>query len=193
MTVDGQRSGGERGVMAFVFRRLAACGVFVLVTPSVSVAQASGTTWAQRAWLSTGLGAGTWPHGSLAGIAEAWYSIGPIAAGARIAGAGQIDFDNAGEQRSDHAFLLGMRNAWKRGFIVGGVGVARAESSSDLCVPGPCAPFSPFNTTETAYAAEAHVNNAFVGVGATMFGVFGARSVRYNAFALTLDLGWFGR
>jgi hypothetical protein len=31
-----------------------------------------------------------------------------------------------------------------------------------------------------------------LGVGATMFGAFGPASVGYNAFALTVDLGWFG-
>jgi hypothetical protein len=62
-----------------------------------------------------------------------------------------------------------------------------------MCVPGPCARFSPFNTTEATYAVEAHTNLVFAGIGASMFGALGARSVRYNAFALTLDVGWFGR
>jgi hypothetical protein len=43
-----------------------------------------------------------------------------------------------------------------------------------------------------AYALEAHANVPVIGVGATMFGVLGPASVHYNAFALTLDLGWFG-
>jgi hypothetical protein len=44
-----------------------------------------------------------------------------------------------------------------------------------------------------AYAVEAHANLVFVGAGVTMFGALGPRSVSYNAFALTLDVGWFGR
>ncbi len=44
-----------------------------------------------------------------------------------------------------------------------------------------------------AYAFEAHANpEAFFGVGATMFGALGPASTRYNAFAVTLDVGWFG-
>jgi len=44
-----------------------------------------------------------------------------------------------------------------------------------------------------AYSFEAHANpRTFFGIGVTMFGVLGPASVHYNAFALTLDLGWFG-
>lgn len=178
--------------MARLFLRVAACGFLCVVAPGVLVAQASDTAWPQRAWFSTGLGAGTWPRGSLAGIAEAWYSAGPVVAGARIAGAGQINFDGAGEQRSDQALLVGLRTPRKRGFLLGAVGVAKASSSSDLCVPNPCALVSPFHTTQAAYTVEAHANIVFVGVGATMFGVFGPAYARYNGLALTLDLGWFG-
>ena len=44
-----------------------------------------------------------------------------------------------------------------------------------------------------AYAVEAHANLVFVGAEATMFGARGPRSVRCDAFALTLDVGWFER
>jgi hypothetical protein len=44
-----------------------------------------------------------------------------------------------------------------------------------------------------AYAVEGHANLVFVGAEAIMFGARGSRSVRCNAFALTLDVGWFGR
>jgi hypothetical protein len=30
------------------------------------------------------------------------------------------------------------------------------------------------------------------GVGLSMFGVLGPATIRYNAFALTLNAGWFG-
>jgi hypothetical protein len=44
-----------------------------------------------------------------------------------------------------------------------------------------------------AYSFEAHGNPVpLFGIGATMFGVLGAASVRYNSFAVTLDVGWFG-
>jgi hypothetical protein len=42
------------------------------------------------------------------------------------------------------------------------------------------------------YSAEAHANLEFAGVGLVMFGGLGPASIRYNAFALTLDAGWFG-
>jgi hypothetical protein len=143
--------------------------------------------------MSAGLGAGTWPYGSLAATAEGWYSVGPIVAGVRLGGAGQLRFDGPDEQRNDQAFLIGARTRGSRAFLLGAVGVAKVSSSSNLCNPGPCAPFDPFNTTEVAYAFEAHANLVVGGVGATMFGALGPRSVRYNAFALTLDVGWFGR
>jgi hypothetical protein len=39
---------------------------------------------------------------------------------------------------------------------------------------------------------EAHANLELVGVGLTVFGALGPSSIRYNAFALTLNAGWFG-
>ena len=158
--------------------------------------QASTSPLAQRGWLSAGLGAGTsWGERSLAGVVAGWYSAGPIAAGVRLgaAAAGPGFSDSPHEGRNDEAFLIGARTPRSRAFILGAVGVARVTSFSDLCVPGPCARFSPFNTTEAAYSIEAHTDFVFAGVGATMFGALGARSVSYNAFALTLDVGWFRR
>jgi hypothetical protein len=198
--------------MPFLPRNFAARTVLCLFAPFTLAAQSatgasaiddsvalrsntSASRWAQRGWISTGLGAGTsWRYRSLALIAEGWYSAGPLVAGARLGGAGPADFRyTPRESRNDEAFLIGARTRRSRAFILGAFGVARVTSSSDLCVPGPCARFSPFNTTEAAYAVEAHTNLVFVGVGASMFGALGARSVRYNAFALTLDAGWFGR
>jgi len=158
--------------------------------------QTSTNPWAQRGWLSAGLGTGTsWGYRSLAGVVAGWYSVGPIAAGVRLgaAAAGPPFSDSPNESRNDQAFLIGARTRRSRAFILGAVGVARVTSFSDLCVPGPCARFSPFNTTEAAYAVEAHTSLVFAGVGASVFGALGARSVSYNAFALTLDVGWFGR
>jgi hypothetical protein len=43
------------------------------------------------------------------------------------------------------------------------------------------------------YSVEAHGNDAFLGIGLTMFGAAGPGVTRYNAFALTLNGGWFGR
>jgi len=195
--------------MPFLSRCFAARAVLCILAPfplaaqSATGAAAAGDSastqnhtsmnpWPQRGWISAGLGAGDWPYGSLAAIAEGGYSVGPIVAGVRLGGAGQVRFDEPGEERNDEAFLLGARTQRSRVFLLGAFGVARVTSSSNLC-NGPCAPLSPFNTTEAAYAVEAHANLVFGGAGATMFGALGPRSVRYNAFALTLDVGWFGR
>jgi len=42
------------------------------------------------------------------------------------------------------------------------------------------------------YGVEAHANFEHVGVGITMFGAFGPDTIGYDAFALTLNFGWFG-
>jgi hypothetical protein len=42
------------------------------------------------------------------------------------------------------------------------------------------------------YSVEAHGNFELAGVGLTMFGALGPETIRYNAFALTLNVGWFG-
>src|SRR5215831_9741514 len=173
-----------------------AAGAAAIDDSSAVRVQTSATSWAQRGWISAGLGAGTsWGERSLAGVVAGWYSAGPIAAGVRLgaAAAGPGFSDSPHEARNDQAFLIGARTRRSRVFLLGAVGVARVTSFSDLCVPGPCARFSPFNTTEAAYAVEAHTSLVFAGVGASMFGALGARSVSYNAFALTLDVGWFGR
>jgi hypothetical protein len=189
-------------------RRVAACAALCILAPFTLAAQravgagvddsgavrsrTSTNPWPQRGWISAGLGAGTWPYGSLAAVAAGWYSVGPIVAGVRLGGSSQLRFDSADEERNDQAFLLGARTPGSRGFLLGAIGIARVSSSSNLC-SGPCGPGSPFNTTQAAYALEDHLNFEFVGVGVTMFGALGPRSVRYNAFALTLDVGWFGR
>jgi len=173
-----------------------ATGAAAIDDSSAVRVQTSATPWAQRGWISAGLGAGTsWGYRSLAGVVAGWYSVGPIAAGVRLgaAAAGPPFSDSPSESRNDQAFLIGAQTRRSRAFILGAVGVARVTSFSDWCVPGPCARFSPFNTTEAAYSIEAHGDFVFAGVGATMFGALGARSVSYNAFALTLDVGWSGR
>ncbi|HEY6826513.1 MAG TPA: hypothetical protein VI259_06640, partial [Gemmatimonadaceae bacterium] len=43
----------------------------------------------QRGWLGAGVGLGTWPYGSLSGVASGWYSRGPAAIGARVASTGE--------------------------------------------------------------------------------------------------------
>jgi hypothetical protein len=144
--------------------------------------------WPQRSWIDAGLGGGTWPQGSLAGIAAVWYSVGPVVTGARRASAGQI----FGEQRSDQAFLIGGRTRGTHAFLLGAVGRAKVASWREC--DGPCtAPPPRPGTTALAYTFEAHANLSVVGLGVVMFGVIGPDTTRYNAIALTLSGGWFGR
>jgi hypothetical protein len=195
--------------MSFLLRWVSAWTALCLLTPLTLAAQSasggatigdSGTTrhqspmdaWPQRGWISLGLGAGSWPSGSLAGIAAGWYSVGPVVAGVRFGGTTQLRFDETGEERNDAAFLVGLRTRESRRFLLAAIGTAKVSSTSNLCSGG-CAQTSPFNTTEAAYALEAHANFKLLGVGATMFGALGPPSSRYNSFALTLDVGWFGR
>jgi hypothetical protein len=148
---------------------------------------ATANPWPQRLWISGGAGIGSYPYGSLDAIATGWYSVGPLAVGVRRGAAGQW----IGEQRSDQAFLVGARTQGSRAFLLGAVGTAKAKSwrTCDDCgevTPRP-------STTEMAYSFEAHGNPVpLFGIGATMFGVLGPASVRYNSFAVTLDVGWFG-
>ena len=143
--------------------------------------------WPQRAWVGAGLGTGTWPYGTIAGIVSGWYSIGMLAAGARAAGADAI----FGEQRSDRALLMGVRTRGSGGFLLGGLGVGKIATSRTC--DGPCTPLTRPGATEVAYSAEAHGNFELVGLGIAMFGVFGPPQNRYNAVAITLNVGWFGR
>ena len=186
-----------------VRRRAAACAALVVLAPIHLSAQASafaapadsaaavhnhGATkpWPQRGWISVGVGIGSYPYASLDAVATGWYSVGPFATGVRLGTAGQW----IGEQRSDQAFLVGARTHGSRAFILGAIGTAKVASSRSC--DGPCGELTRGSSTEMAYALEAHANLPVIGVGATMFGVLGPASVHYNAFALTLDLGWFG-
>lgn len=142
--------------------------------------------WPQRGWVSGGVGVGTFPYGSLDAIATGWYSVGSIVAGVRRAATGQW----FGEQRSDMAFLIGARTRGSRAFLLGAIGPSRLASSRTC--DGPCSVLTRPSTTEMAYGFEAHANIVVAGLGAMMFGVLGPPSTRYNAFALTIDAGWFG-
>lgn len=190
--------------MAFSsFARVAAGAALVTLAPFPLVAQTvaaragaadSGATshatnpWPQRGWVSAGVGVGNSPYHSLAAVAAGWYSVGPVAAGARLAGADQL----FGEHRSDQAFLIGARTQGSSAFLVGAIGTAKVASS--LTCDGPCTEPPPRpSSTEMAYAFEAHLNpRTFFGIGGTMFGVLGPASAHYNAFAFTIDVGWFG-
>lgn len=155
---------------------------------SSAVQAPSPNAWPQRAWISGGLGLGTWPDGSIGGIFSAWYSAGPIAIGVRNGTAGQL----IGEQRGDRAFLVGARTRGDRGFLLGALGVGPV-SSSRTC-DGPCTPLPPRPSAKAAvYSVDAHANLELAGVGLTMFGALGPDTIRYNAFALTVNFGWFGK
>ena len=182
--------------------RFASCAVLCALAPLPVAAQSASVRisadsaaqppaalnpWPQRGWISVGVGGSSSPYHGLAGVAAGWYSVGPIAAGVRLGAADQW----FGEQRSDQALLIGARTRASAVFVVGAIGTAKVASSRTC--DGPCtAPPPRPSTTEMAYAVEAHANVAVFGLGATMFGTFGPASARYNAFAITLNAGWFG-
>lgn len=144
--------------------------------------------WPQRAWISGGVGQGTWPRRSIAILLAGWYSGGPVAIGGRLSGVGQW----FGEQRSDQAFLVGARTRGDRGFLLGALGVGKVASS--ITCDGPCnGGLTRPSASTMSYSLEAHGNLELVGVGLTMFGALGPASTRFNAFVLTLNVGWFGR
>ncbi len=149
---------------------------------------ASTNAWPQRGWISAGVGLANSPYHSLAGVATGWYSVGSVAAGVRLGAADQL----FGEHRSDQAFLIGARTRGTTAFLIGAIGTAKVASS--LTCDGPCtAPPPRPSSTEMAYSFEAHANpRTFFGIGASMFGVCGPVSAHYNAFAVTIDVGWFG-
>lgn len=144
----------------------------------------SAARWQQHGWISGGLGLGTWPYG-FAGVAAGWYSVGPVAAGVRSGGASEP----FGEARSDRAFLVGARTTGSRSFLLGAAGLGRVASSRSCDCSGRLTRPS---ATAVAYSLEAHGNLELAGIGVVVFGVFGPKSVAYNAMALTLNAGWFG-
>ena len=149
----------------------------------------SSNHWPQRAWLSVGLGPGTSPNASLGGVLSGWYSVGIAAVGVRTSSVGQI---LVGEQRSDRAFLVGARTRGDRGFLLGALGIGRV-SSSRTC-DGPCSqPLPRPSARAAAYSVEGHANLELAGVGLTVFGALGPETIGFNAFALTVNFGWFGK
>jgi len=138
----------------------------------------------QRLWFTGGFGLGTWPYASIAGIASGWYSPGGVALGARVAHVGQL----IGEERSDRALLIGARTRGRRGFLLAAAGVGSVASWRSC--DGPCGELTRPRATAPAYSTEAHANFGGLGAGLSMFGTLGPAPVRYNAFALTVDIWW---
>jgi hypothetical protein len=140
----------------------------------------------QRGWVSAGVGVGIVPYGSLSGLLAGWYTVGPVAMGARLGGAAQI----FGEQRGDGALLVGGRTRDDHVFLLGAVGIG--EVSSSRTCDGPCTELKRPLRAAAAYALEAHANYSVAGLGLAVFGAFGPQGSSYNALALTLNVGWFG-
>lgn len=138
----------------------------------------------QRLWITGGFGLGTWPSGSVAGIASLWYSRDAVTLGARVARVGEL----IGEERSDRAFLVGARTPGKRGFLLAAVGIGSVASWRSC--DGPCGIITRPRATAPEYSTEAHANFSGLGAGLSMFGALGPALVRYNAFALTVDVWW---
>ena len=155
------------------------------IAPAVD-SSAVADSWPQHAWIGGGLGAGTSPRGAISAVATGWYSAGIVALGVRLAAADQL----FGEERSDRALLFGGRTRGNRWFLLGAAGLADIASSHtcDACTRLTRPP-----ATEVAYSLEGHGNLTFIGLGVTMFGALGPPEVRYNAIALTLNVGVFGR
>ena len=146
----------------------------------------SAPSWSRRAWVGAGFGFGTPPRGAYAGLAAAWYSVGNLALGARLDGVGIAQ----AESRSNRALLVGARTPGDRAFLLGAGGVTRMAFSHSC--DAPCAAEVGSNATAFAYSVEAHGNLDVLGLALVMFGARGPARVRYNAFAITFNAGWFG-
>jgi len=107
-----------------------------------------------------------------------------VALGARFGHAGQF----FGEERSDLALLVAARTRDHRHFLLGGVGVGSVASWRSC--DGPCGEITRPRAVALAYSSEAHLNFDGIGAGLSMFGAAGPALVRYNAFALMVDIWW---
>ena len=141
--------------------------------------------WPQRGWLFVGLGRGSIKE-SLAGTLGGSYSTGPLMFTVRRSGAEQLFGDGVDET----AFLMGVRSGGTRSFVsaqLGGSSVHRFHTCD-------CSGNNSTGAAHFGFAFDvaAQANAVVPGIGLDLFGDLSPPSHRYIAFAVMVQLGWFG-
>jgi hypothetical protein len=179
-------------MMSKLERTLATVAAVAIASPCRAQADsASPPTASHNFWLSAGVGVGSLGGKNdlgFDGILEATYSSGPLMVIAREGAAGQI----FGYTAIDQSLLAGVRTKSPHDFayVAAGLGRARWTWSCD----GPCGPIddTPF-AAAVSYEAGVEANAGLVGLGLTAFGTLGKSHARYNAIALSIQMGWLER
>jgi hypothetical protein len=181
----------------FIARWFTVAG-FVLggMSPRLLAAQASVDTCAPpvhipqvAVWGSAELGnaqIASVPNGQSAAIAKINLSVGPVILSFRDAG----PLIGLGDFVRDDGLLGGVRTGGRRIFGAAALGFANASHhhECDGCGASSVEPA----VGVMVYDVTAHANLLVVGVDASFSGVVGPERVRYSAFTLGLEAGWFG-
>jgi hypothetical protein len=176
-----------------------ACFVLGGTFPRLVTAQSSADTSGSPApfrprvalWGSIGLGSGGVPPNStseLAGIMKGNLSVGPVVLSFRTSDVGP--FIAAGDGVRDNGLLGGVRTGGRRLFGSAALGFANASHyhQCDQCGVTMAEP----SVGAMVYDVTAHANLLVLGVAASFSGIMGPARVRYSAFTVGLEAGWFG-
>ena len=176
-----------------------ACVVLGGTSPRLLTAQSSADTAVPpvhlppvAAWGFFGLGSGGVPPHSesqLAGVAKLNLSVGHVMLSYRNTDVGP--FISAGDGVRDNGLLGGVRTGGHHLFASAVLGLANVSHyhQCDQCGRLDVDP----SVRVMAYDFTAHANYRVLGVAASFTGVTGPASVRYAAFTVGLEAGWFGR
>ncbi len=169
--------------------RLPAALLLLAILSTRAGAQASTDTlahgWPHNGWVSLGFGTGSnaFMSSGFAGVASAWYTVGPVAMGVRTASTSRSGLvSSTDDVVQDVAALIGLRTPARRAVFLGALGYGRASVR-----PGNS------DANGLAYSLQASVNYRIVGIAAELFGAEGAGRASFRGVALSLQLGWFGR
>jgi hypothetical protein len=141
----------------------------------------------QAAWVSLGFGrsSNAYFKEGFAGVAGAWYSSGPLVAGARFSSSATSGLlSSTDDPLEDIALLVGLRTSARRAFLLGAVGFANVDRPAGS---------GGGSSAAVAYSLQASANYRYVGLAAEVFGAQGSDRASYQGIALSAQLGWFGR
>jgi hypothetical protein len=97
--------------------------------------------------------------------------------------------DNPAHGEQYYAALAGARTRGDRLFVAGALGVARSVRHDVVSDGGE---LTSRRTFDPAFDASAHADFRIAGLAVAISGIAGPPSVRYVAFSLGAELGWFG-
>jgi hypothetical protein len=181
----------------FIARWLAAAGLVLGgMSPRLLAAQASVDTapppvhiprvalWGSAELGNAHIASVSTIHG--AAIATINLSVGPVMLSFRDAG----PFIGIGDFVRDDGLLAGVRTSGRRLFGSAELGFANASHhhECDGCGASRVEP----SVGVMVYDVSAHANLLVVGAAASFSGIVGPARVRYSAFTLGLEAGWFG-